>query len=85
MIRWFCSGQGYHGTTAAGKFYIQGIFHYPLEQLNNNLVFLSLPEAGILFGAPGMLTSTSMMLDHTENVSTIPLMLSVLHCPQTWK
>ena len=61
-------GQGYHGTTAAGKFSIQGIFHYPLEQLNNNLVFLSLPEAGILFGAPGMLTSISMMLHHPENL-----------------
>ena len=61
-------GQGYHGTTASGKYPIQGIFHYPLEQLNNNLVFLSLPEAGILFGAPGMLTSISMMLQNPENL-----------------
>ncbi len=61
-------GQGYHGNTAAGQYRIQGIFHYPVEQLNNNLVFLSLPEAGNLFDAPGMLSSISIMLHHPERL-----------------
>ena len=55
-------GQGYHGMTAAGQYRIQGIFHYPLDQLNSGIVYLALPEAGKLFGADGMLTSVSMML-----------------------
>ncbi len=55
-------GQGYHGMTAAGKYVIQGIFHYPVEQFNNSIVYLSLPEAGKLFGTQGMLTSVSLML-----------------------
>ncbi|MEO8111989.1 MAG: FtsX-like permease family protein [Ginsengibacter sp.] len=61
-------GQGYHGTTAAGQFRIQGIFHYPLEQLNNNIVFLSLPEAQNLFSTNDMITSLSIMLHHPEDL-----------------
>jgi ABC-type lipoprotein release transport system permease subunit len=55
-------GQGFHGSTAAGQFPIQGIFHYPMEQLNTTMVFLSLPVAQSLFVAPGQLTSVSLML-----------------------
>ena len=47
-------GQGYHGSTAAGQYLIQGIFHFPLEQLNSSLVYLNLPDAQALFGAPGL-------------------------------
>ncbi|HET7115515.1 MAG TPA: FtsX-like permease family protein, partial [Hanamia sp.] len=73
-------GQGYHGITAAGQFRIQGIFHYPVEQMNNNIVFLSLPEAGNLFGAPGMVTSISMMLHHPERLdNTVHSIRSLLH------
>ncbi len=67
-------GQGYHGSTAAGQFAIQGIFHYPMEQLNNTVVFLALPAAQSLFGAPEQLTSISLMLqqpgkmDATKNL-----------------
>lgn len=61
-------GQGYHGATAAGQYRIQGIFHYPLEQLNNNIVFLSLPQAGNLFGANDMITSLSIMLHRPEDL-----------------
>lgn len=55
-------GQGYHGTSAAAQFPVQGIFHYPLDQLNNSLIYLSLPQAQALFNAPGRLTSASIML-----------------------
>lgn len=61
-------GQGYHGVTAAGQYRIQGIFHYPLEQLNNNIVFLSLPQAENLFNANDMITSLSIMLHHPEDL-----------------
>lgn len=61
-------GQGYHGATAAGQFRIQGIFHYPLEQLNNNIVFLSLPQAENLFSTNEMITSLSIMLHHPEQL-----------------
>jgi ABC-type lipoprotein release transport system permease subunit len=61
-------GQGYHGTTAAGQFRIQGIFHYPIEQLNNALVYLSMPDAEALFGSPGRITSMSLMLRNPKAI-----------------
>ena len=61
-------GQGYHGSTAAGQYPIQGIFHFPIDQLNNTLVYLSLPDAQDLFGAPGRLTSVSLMLNKPRKV-----------------
>ncbi|MBS1656392.1 MAG: FtsX-like permease family protein, partial [Bacteroidetes bacterium] len=63
-------GQGYHGSTAAGQFPIQGIFHYPLDQLNNSMVFLSLPDAQMFFGSNNRLTSISFMLQDPKNVSS---------------
>jgi len=61
-------GQGYHGMTAAGKYAIQGIFHYPVEQFNNGIVYLSLTEARKLFGTEGMLTSVSLMLNNSAQL-----------------
>ncbi|HPG10674.1 MAG TPA: ABC transporter permease [Chitinophagaceae bacterium] len=63
-------GQGYHGATAAGQFPIQGIFHYPLDQMNNTMVFLSLPDAQLLFGAENSLTSISLMLQNENAISS---------------
>ena len=62
-------GQGYHGSTAAGQYPIQGIFHFPLEQINNALVYLYLPDAQSLFGAPGRLTSISIMLRQPDDIN----------------
>ena len=62
-------GQGYHGSTAAGQYTIQAIFHFPLEQLNNALVYLYLPDAQSLFGAPGRLTSISIMLRQPGDIN----------------
>lgn len=61
-------GQGYHGATAAGQFQIQGIFHFPLEEINNTLVYLSLPDAQALFAAPERLSSYSFMLHNPDAI-----------------
>ncbi len=61
-------GQGYHGATAAGKYMVQGIFHYPLQELNNSLVFLSLPDAQMLFDARGRMTSVSLILNNPGDI-----------------
>lgn len=61
-------GQGYHGTTAAGQYRIQGIFHYPIEQLNNAMVYLNLPDAQVLFSAEGRITSMSLMLKDPKQI-----------------
>jgi ABC-type lipoprotein release transport system permease subunit len=61
-------GQGFHGSTAAGQYRVQGIFHYPIQEPNNSMVFLSLPDAQTLFSAQDRLTSISLMLHNTNDV-----------------
>jgi ABC-type lipoprotein release transport system permease subunit len=60
-------GQGYHGVTAAEKFVIGGIVHFPMPDLNSSMIYLALPSAQRLFGMPGMINSLSIMLDHPGN------------------
>jgi putative ABC transport system permease protein len=50
-------GQGYHGSTAAGKYHVKGILHFGSPQLNDKILFMSLPTAQDFFNARGMLTS----------------------------
>ena len=50
-------GQGYQGTSAAGIFPVKGIISFPSPDLDGRLIYLSLPAARELFGAPGMLTT----------------------------
>ncbi len=50
-------GQGYRGQMAAGLFEIKGIVHYPIKEMNNQLVYLSLHDAQQLFGTGNQVTS----------------------------
>ena len=50
-------GQGYHGTTAAGKFRISGIVRMPTSDIDNKIVYLPVDVCQDLYNAPGMLTS----------------------------
>ena len=42
-------GQGYQGMQAAGKYPISGIIEHPMDQLNNQLIYMDLPDAQWLF------------------------------------
>jgi len=42
-------GQGYRGQTAAGLYKIKGIVHFPLPQLDNQLIYMPLPLSQTLF------------------------------------
>jgi len=52
--------QGYHGAMAAGKYRIRGILHFGSPQLNDQLLYLTLPIAQEFFGAHSLLTSYVM-------------------------
>ena len=61
-------GQGYHGTTAAGKYRINGIVRIPTPDLDNKIVYLPYDICQELFYAPGMLTSLAISIkDNDEN------------------
>jgi len=50
-------GQGYFGSTAAGKFAVGGLLHFGSPELNERLVFMPLARAQEWLDAPGMVTT----------------------------
>lgn len=56
-------GEGYHGASAAGKYHICGTIRMGSPDLDNNLVFLSLPDAQLFFAAPDRVTSIPVFLE----------------------
>jgi ABC-type lipoprotein release transport system permease subunit len=55
-------GQGFHGTTAAGKFAIAGIVRLPTPDLDNKIVYLPVDVCQEFYNAPGMLTSLALLI-----------------------
>ena len=49
--------QGYRGVNAAGKFPVRGLVYFGSPELNKQLVYLSLEEAGRFYGAEGLVTA----------------------------
>lgn len=64
-------GQGYHGANAAGKYEVAGIVKFPSTQLNDQVVYLPLPEAQWLYDTGERLTSLSLLVHDPEKVETI--------------
>ena len=52
--------QGYHATTAAGKYEIKGIVKLPLPDIDNKIVYLPLDVCQGLYNAEGMLSSLAL-------------------------
>ena len=72
--------QGYHATTAAGKYEIKGIVKLPLPDLDNKIVYLPLDICQELYNAENKLTSLALAVNDTkdraiaetvENLSTV--------------
>ncbi len=59
-------GQGYHGSTAAGKFHIKGLLHFGSPDLNDKVLFMPLSTAQDFYSAYGMLTSYILLLKNTK-------------------
>jgi putative ABC transport system permease protein len=55
-------GQGYHGSTAAGQYRIQGIIHFPSPELNNGMMYLTLAQAQNFYGTGDRLTSLAIAI-----------------------
>lgn len=64
-------GQGYHGVNAAGVYAIKGIVKFPIPSQNDQTVYMPLEEAQWFYGAPGLLTSISLVVDKAKNVDRI--------------
>jgi putative ABC transport system permease protein len=60
-------GQGYHATTAAGKYPIKGIIKLPLPDLDNKVVYLPLDICQQLYNAEGNLTSLALHIENNDD------------------
>ena len=61
-------GQGYHGVTAAGKYPITGILDFPLQEMNNNIVYMDIGTCRELYSIPGRSTAVVIMLHDPNSV-----------------
>lgn len=59
--------QGYHATTAAGKYEIKGIVKMPLPDIDSRIVYLPLNVCQHLFNAEGNLTSLAIHIDDNDD------------------
>ena len=59
-------GQGYHGTSAAGKFKVAGIVRLPTPDLNSRIVYLPVGVCQEFYNAPGMLTSLALYVEDND-------------------
>jgi ABC-type lipoprotein release transport system permease subunit len=59
--------QGYHATTAAGKYEIKGIVKLPLPDLDNKIVYLPLDICQGLYNAEGNLTSLALAVEDNQD------------------
>ncbi|MGZ2371635.1 ABC transporter permease [Ancylomarina sp. YFZ004] len=55
--------KGYHGVSAAGKYAVKGILHFPSPELNKQLVYMNLEDCQAFFGTEKRLTSYVVLLD----------------------
>lgn len=61
-------GQGYHGATAAGKYPVKGILKFGSPQLNEKILYMSLPAAQAFFSAEGLITSYVLSIHSEKDV-----------------
>lgn len=60
-------GQGYHGTTAAGKYVIEGIVNLPMPDLDSRIIYLPVSTCQELYNAPEMMTSLVLHIDDNDD------------------
>lgn len=60
-------GQGYHGTSAAGKYVVRGIVKLPTPDIDNIIVYLPIEAARMLYAAPEMATSAIISVKDTKD------------------
>ena len=64
-------GQGYHGTIAAGKYFIKGLIRFGSPQLNEGMVYLTLPHAQQLYGTDQRFTSIAIAVTSSSVVGEV--------------
>ncbi|SNR34499.1 ABC transporter permease [Lutibacter flavus] len=70
-------GQGYHASSAAGKYRVTGIIKLGSPELNNNIVYMPIQQAQYLHGAENRLTAISIMLNKSSSLDKLKTTLQM--------
>ena len=62
-------GQGFHGVSAAGKYPVCGIIHFPSPELDNQMVYMNLTTAQEFYSTGNRITSLSITLKDPDKIS----------------
>ncbi len=65
------TGQGYHGSSAAGKYLVKGIVRLPAPDIDNIIVYIPVTAAQELYAAPGLVTSAVISVKANDDKSVI--------------
>ncbi len=63
--------QGYHGSSAAGKYAIKGIIKFGSPELSKQLIFLPIKEAQLFYGVENRYTNIILHLDNTDDAKLV--------------
>ncbi len=64
----FIIGQGFHGSTAAGKYRVKGFLHFGSPELNEQTFFLPLSSAKNLFSTENRITSYTLQIQNANDL-----------------
>ncbi len=70
--------QGYHGITAAGRYPVRGIVHFPTPDLNNQTVYMSLKNCQYFYSADNRLTSIALLIKNIHHINKSAKNLKIL-------
>jgi len=62
-------GQGYHGSSAAGKYPIRGIVKFPAPELNRQTLYMTLEKCQEFFSAENLVSSLVLMIKSQYNLN----------------
>jgi ABC-type lipoprotein release transport system permease subunit len=62
-------GQGYHGSTAAGKFKIKGLMRLPMPEMNSSVVYMPFDIAQEFYSCENKITSLIVNLNENDDRS----------------
>lgn len=69
--------QGYHGSSAAGKYVVKGLVKFGSPELSRKLIFLPIKEAQVFYGVENMFTNIILHLENNNEANKIANQLKI--------
>ena len=82
-------GQGFQGSTAAGRYIVEGLLQFNSPTLNESMVYMTLPESQSFLSAEGRITTLALDVTEPDRLEEVAKELSAVTGPDhevmSWK